>query len=137
MAICTTDGQRFAVGDTKAEFCVQSCSKPINYCLAIEERGEEKVHQHVGREPSGVRFNELALNHEGKPHNPMINAGAIMTCSLIQPEMDMSDVSILYTKLKMFMFIFIFKFYFDSFILFHFLFYFVFIRDSHMLLRNG
>ncbi|KJE93435.1 glutaminase [Capsaspora owczarzaki ATCC 30864] len=90
-AICTIDGQRFAVGDTKAEFCVQSCSKPISYALALEERGHDKVHQHVGREPSGVRFNELTLNHEHKPHNPMINSGAIMTCSLIQPEMDMAD----------------------------------------------
>jgi glutaminase len=28
------------------------------------------------------------LNKEGLPHNPLINSGAIMTCSLIKPEFD-------------------------------------------------
>ncbi|MBC7999348.1 MAG: glutaminase A [Leptolyngbya sp.] len=84
VAVCTIDGQRFATGDSEDYFCVQSCSKPITYCLALEEQGEEIVHSYVGREPSGKTFNELTLNAKGLPHNPMINAGAIMCGALIK-----------------------------------------------------
>ncbi|HEX8113703.1 MAG TPA: glutaminase A [Kofleriaceae bacterium] len=90
IALCTVDGQRYETGDSHTDFCVQSCCKPINYCLALEECGEEVVHSHVGREPSGHGFNEIALNAAQKPHNPMINAGAIMCCSLIRQDADMA-----------------------------------------------
>ncbi|MEO3770667.1 glutaminase A [Micromonospora sp. B9E7] len=91
IALCTVDGQRFAAGDAESMFCVQSVCKPINYCLALEQHGAEQVHQHVGREPSGRGFNELTLNNEGLPHNPMINSGAIMCCSLLRPSWEMAD----------------------------------------------
>lgn len=91
VAVCTADGQRYSFGDARTEFCVQSCCKPINYCMGLEQHGEDKVHRHVGREPSGVSFNELKLNKDGRPHNPMINAGAIMCCSLIHPEQEFAD----------------------------------------------
>lgn len=91
ITICTVDGQRFSLGDSKTNFCLQSSCKPINYCLALEELGATKVHQHVGREPSGQSFNELALNMKGLPHNPMINAGAMMSCSLIDRNNNIAD----------------------------------------------
>lgn len=83
MALCSIDGQRLSLGDATQFFSIQSTSKPISYCLALEEHGAETVHRFVGREPSGVGFNEIALNKADRPHNPMINAGAIMTCALI------------------------------------------------------
>ncbi len=90
-AICTIDGQRWGQGDSEVPFCVQSSCKPINYCIALESLGEAAVHRHVGREPSGRSFNELALNHRNLPHNPLINAGAIMSCSLIGRRLDLAD----------------------------------------------
>ncbi|MFH8385808.1 glutaminase A [Kitasatospora sp. NPDC018058] len=91
IAVCTVDGQQFAVGDSDTGFCVQSVCKPINYCLTLEEHGAELVHRYVGREPSGRGFNELSVNGDGLPHNPMINSGAIMSCSLLKPSLDIAD----------------------------------------------
>jgi glutaminase len=87
LSVCTIDGQVFQLGDHEEKFMLQSACKSINYAIALHERGEEKVHKHVGREPSGREYNGLVLNQDGLPHNPMINAGAIMTCSLIKPEL--------------------------------------------------
>jgi glutaminase len=91
IAVCTVDGQRLSVGDATTAFCLQSVSKTVGYCMALDEHGIEAVHQHVGREPSGQSFNELALNRHGRPHNPMVNAGGIMTTSLIRPDEDIAD----------------------------------------------
>lgn len=91
LSICTIDGQQFNIGDTKDNFCVQSSSKPFSYCMALEEFGTEEVHKHIGREPSGKGFNELTLNEKGLPHNPMINSGAIMACSMIKPKLNIAD----------------------------------------------
>jgi glutaminase len=91
VSLCTIDGQRFSAGDSQVEFTAQSCMKPINYCIALEEHGESVVHAVVGREPSGRGFNELTLNSEHRPHNPMINSGAIATCSLIRKGSSVSD----------------------------------------------
>lgn len=84
ISFCSIDGQRYNIGDYKDKFSIQSTSKTVNYCIALEEHGEEKVHNHVGREPSGQKFNEITLNENGLPHNPLINAGAIMCSSLIK-----------------------------------------------------
>ncbi len=90
-SVCTVDGQRFSVGDSAVEFTAQSCMKPLNYCFALEENGQDEVHRIIGREPSGRGFNELTLNKENRPHNPMINAGAIATCSLIRRGASVAD----------------------------------------------
>lgn len=91
VAVCSVDGQVLPLGDATADFCVQSCAKPINYCLALEEHGEDEVHRFVGREPSGRGFNELTLDYENKPHNPMINSGAIVTCALLQKDLPLAE----------------------------------------------
>ncbi|MGI9419158.1 MAG: glutaminase A [Geminicoccaceae bacterium] len=84
VALCTVDGQRHSVGDSHVFFPVESTCKPANYCMALEEHGEQAVHAYIGHEPSGASFNELALDKLNRPHNPMINAGAIMSCALIK-----------------------------------------------------
>ena len=91
ISICSIDGQRYNIGDTEIDFTVQSCCKPINYGIALENLGEDYVHTYVGREPSGQAFNELLLNKKGNPHNPLINSGAIMTTSMLFSKEELSS----------------------------------------------
>ncbi|XP_065081153.1 glutaminase liver isoform, mitochondrial isoform X2 [Ochlerotatus camptorhynchus] len=95
VSVCTIDGQRFSIGDSNVPFTLQSCSKPLTYAIALEKLGSDVVHQYVGQEPSGRNFNELVLDYNKKPHNPMINAGSILTCSLLKtlvhPEMTLAE----------------------------------------------
>ena len=85
-SIAMVDGEQYAAGDSDVEFTIQSISKPFVYALALADRGYDDVLAKVGVEPSGEPFNELSLEDgSGKPLNPMINAGAITTHSLVGP----------------------------------------------------
>ena len=86
-AVCcvTIDGHVSAAGDAETPFTIQSISKPFVYGLALEDRGIDEVSARVGLEPSGEAFNAISLEAEsGRPRNPMINAGAIATASLVE-----------------------------------------------------
>ncbi|KAI6221261.1 No extended memory [Aphelenchoides besseyi] len=91
LAITTIDGQRCSFGDAKTVFCLQSVSKAFNYAIASSELGSDYVHQFVGQEPSGRLFNEICLDANRRPNNPLINSGAIVTCSLIQSQKTLAD----------------------------------------------
>ena len=91
ITVCNSEGQIFSIGDSVEEFCIQSCAKPLSYCLARQLDEKNIVHAHVGKEPSGKPFNEHVLNKDGLPHNPVINAGAIMISSLILPELEQAE----------------------------------------------
>lgn len=70
--------------------CIAPQLPPKKKKKALEENGEEFVHKHVGREPSGRKHNEMALKkilEENRgdepertaiPHNPMINVRGIL-----------------------------------------------------------
>ncbi|MFN8141219.1 MAG: glutaminase A [Solirubrobacterales bacterium] len=86
ISMVTADGSVYEVGDTRREFTIQSISKPLTFALALEAIGEEEVRRHVDVEPSGEAFNSITLQPgTGLPLNPMVNAGAIATASLIEP----------------------------------------------------
>jgi glutaminase len=86
ICVVTAGGATYEVGDTRREFTIQSISKPLTFALALEAIGEEAVRRHVDVEPSGEAFNSITLRPgTGIPLNPMVNAGAIATSSLIEP----------------------------------------------------
>jgi glutaminase len=84
IAITTTEGHSYEVGDSRHGFTIQSISKPFTYGLALHDRGFDAVDAKVGVEPSGEAFNSISLAPDsGRPLNPMINAGAITSTSLV------------------------------------------------------
>ena len=84
IAVATTEGHCYEVGETRREFTIQSISKPFTYGLALADRGFDAVDAKVGVEPSGDAFNSISLAPDsGRPLNPMINAGAITSTSLV------------------------------------------------------
>jgi glutaminase len=84
LAVCTADGRLFTSGDASHRFTIQSISKPLIYGMALEDRGREETLRRVGVEPTGDSFNSIIkLDAANRPHNPMVNAGAIATTDLI------------------------------------------------------
>ncbi len=87
ICLVTMDGVAYTVGDTDPMFTMQSISKPFVYATALADRGMQVVAGKVGVEPSGDAFNSISLHSQtGAPLNPMINAGAIATTSLVAGE---------------------------------------------------
>jgi glutaminase len=85
ICIVTVDGQVYEVGDYEQLFTIQSISKVFAYGLALEDHGLDYVLTRVGVEPTGDAFNAIVLDEQSKrPYNPMVNAGAIATTSLIK-----------------------------------------------------
>ncbi|WP_066894325.1 glutaminase A [Clostridium nigeriense] len=79
-------GKEYYSGDYNKKFTMQSISKIVSLILAIRDNGRHNVFKKVDVEPTGMGFNSivnLEARDSGKPYNPMINAGAIVTTSLI------------------------------------------------------
>src|SRR4030095_3844336 len=56
----------------------------FTFGLALEEFGEGEVISRVSVEPSGDAFNSIELQTgTNRPHNPMVNAGAITVTALL------------------------------------------------------
>nr|QFG73887.1 MAG: glutaminase [Megaviridae environmental sample] len=91
VSVYNVDGREFNNGDYEVDFCIQSCSKPLTFGMILEEHGLDRVSECIGREPSGASFNSFTFNRENKPFNPLINAGAIMACSLVKPNLPSVD----------------------------------------------
>ena len=96
LGIClyTIDGNQFETGNTEDRFTIQSISKVMALCLALETFGAEFVFDHVGVEPSGEAFNSLVEldNRSNRPFNPMINSGAITVASLLVNQYSIEDM---------------------------------------------
>lgn len=84
IALASPDGEVRSVGDSRVEFSLQSAAKPFVYALALQDDFDTVI-EAVGTEPTGEAFDAVALEDDtGRPPNPMVNAGALLTASLVR-----------------------------------------------------
>jgi glutaminase len=85
VCVAGTSGNVYAVGDTDYEFSIMSVSKPFVFALVCQSIGAEQAREKLGANSTGLPFNSLsAIEHSADGRtNPMVNAGAIATTSLV------------------------------------------------------
>ena len=78
-------GRSADVGDAHVPFSIQSVSKPFVFALVCDALGHEAALDKVGVNSTGLPFNSvmaIELNDD-RTMNPMVNAGAMATTSLV------------------------------------------------------
>lgn len=86
ITIATVNGKIYQVGDVNKPFPMESLSKVFTMALAMEQHGPKVVLDKLGANATGMPFNSgLAVElTKGAPENPLVNAGAMSTVSLIE-----------------------------------------------------
>ncbi|GAA4774501.1 hypothetical protein GCM10023200_03740 [Actinomycetospora chlora] len=103
LAGTAVDGTQWTVGDCEFRFPLQSISKVVTYALALEDNGRETTLRHVGVEPSGDPFHSITFDDEHqRPHNPMVNAGALVAAYLVHGDTAAEKVDRILARLRAF-----------------------------------
>jgi glutaminase len=85
IAVVGARGRSFEIGDVDTPFSIQSVSKPFVFALVCEAIGYGEARRHLGVNSTGFPFDSLMaveLNAE-RTMNPLVNAGAMATTSLV------------------------------------------------------
>jgi glutaminase len=84
-AIVNVYGRVHRIGDADRPFSIQSVSKPFVFALVCDAIGAQEARARLGVNATGLPFNSVMaveLN-DSRTMNPMVNAGAIATTSLV------------------------------------------------------
>lgn len=87
ICVCLLDGTIISVGDADHIFGIESVSKVPTAILAMREYGALDILEKVGADATGLPFNSIMalLLEKDRPSSPLVNAGAIAACSLVEP----------------------------------------------------
>lgn len=81
--LVTVDGEVFSYGEIEKIFSIQSISKVLSLIMALRDNDPISVFEKVGSEPTSYEFNSLVPITD-KATNPLINAGAMTTASMVK-----------------------------------------------------
>jgi glutaminase len=86
IALVTVDGKVHTIGDVKSEVSIQSISKVFAMARVLQDGGEELLLKNIGVDATGQAFNSIIAieQYKGQEMNPLVNAGAIATTSMIK-----------------------------------------------------
>jgi glutaminase len=83
IALVTAAGDVRTSAQSDVAVSIQSAAKPFLFALALQDTDRAALGR-VGIEPTGEAFDAIKLESgTGRPPNPMVNAGAILTSSLV------------------------------------------------------
>lgn len=87
MSVTLLDGTTINVGDTDYKFGIESISKVLTAILVLKQQGAEAVLKKIGADATGLPFNSIfaILLENDHPSTPLVNAGAITACSMVEP----------------------------------------------------
>ena len=87
ISICLLNGETITIGDTDYIFGIESVSKVHTAILILQQYGVQQILGMIGADATGLPFNSLLaiLQENNHPSTPLVNAGAITACSMVQP----------------------------------------------------
>ena len=90
LSVTLVDGTSISIGDTSYKFGIESVSKVPTAILAMIQHSPEGVLEKIGADATGLPFNSIfaILLENDHPSTPLVNAGAISACSMIEPKGD-------------------------------------------------
>ncbi|WP_394278110.1 glutaminase A [Microbacterium sp.] len=96
VALALPDGTVRGSDQSDVTVSIQSAVKPFLFALALLDTDGEALDR-IGVEPTGEAFDAIKLESgTGRPPNPMVNAGALLTAALVRgDDADARDARIL------------------------------------------
>lgn len=82
LSLVSADGRVWERGDAATPFALMSAAKPFTFALVCAHLGPQRARRELGANATADAYNAVApvLGGDGRT-NPMVNAGAIATCS--------------------------------------------------------
>ncbi|MFI3328208.1 MAG: glutaminase A [Rikenellaceae bacterium] len=90
ISVCLANGEQVSAGETTFAFGIESISKVATALLIMNQHSANEILEKIGADATGLPFNSIIaiLLENDHPSTPLVNAGAICACSMVEPKGD-------------------------------------------------